>query len=194
MSDRIAYHFEFENGECYDFEIPTRGWEETKHLPTGQPPEWTRLVVNRCANCPLSPDKHQYCPAAVDLSGAASKFAGVKSFTRAKVRVVVGHRTYLSTCDMNTGLRSLFGLYMALSGCPIAGRMRPLALRHLPFATVEETLSRVVSSYLLKQHFLAKSGGTPDWELKALRELYVALEQVNTAFVARLRSASMIPI
>lgn len=189
--DRITYHFAFEDGTSHSFEIPTRGWDESARAPEGdQPPDWTRLTVSRCSICPLNPEKHQYCPAAVDLSAAAKKFAAVASFTRANVKVVVGHRTYQATCDMNTGLRSLFGLYMALSGCPIAGRMRPLALRHVPFATVEETLTRVVSGYLLKQHFVLKTGGTPDWELKGLRELYETLELVSVAFVERLQRAS----
>ena len=186
----ITYDFAFENGTQYNFQISTEGWVETVETASRPPPEWTRLCVNQCPHCPLNPDEHKYCPAAVDLSAAAEKFAAVASFTRADVTVRVGHRTFVSTCDMNTGVRSLFGLYMALSGCPVAGRMRPLALRHLPFSTVEETMTRVVSAYLLKQHFVAKTGGEPDWGLKKLRALYESLEEVNAAFVMRLRKAS----
>ena len=65
-----------------------------------------------------------------------------------------------------------------------------MALRHLPFSSVEETLSRVVSHYLLKQYFVMKSGGTPDWELKNLVTLYDALDTVNAAFINRVRHAS----
>ena len=190
MTDQITYKFEFESGACFDFEIPTRGWTESADTSGHLPPDWTRLEVNRCAICPLSSSEHKYCPAAVDLSGAAAKFAAVVSFARARVTVVVGHRTFISSCDMNTGVRSLFGLYMALSACPIAGRMRPLALRHLPFASVEETMTRVVGAYLLKQYFVAGTGSEPDWELKNLRELYESLESVNQSLLARLRKAS----
>jgi len=35
-----------------------------------------------------------------------------------------------------------------------------------------------------------KSGGTPDWELTGLTQLYQQLEEVNVAFVSRLRHAS----
>lgn len=192
MTDQITYNFEFESGARLDFEIPTKGWRESEDTTNKVHPDWTRLEVNRCAGCPLSVSEHKYCPAAVDLSVAASKFATVASFARARVTVVVGHRTFIADCDMNTGVRSLFGLCMALSACPIAGRMRPLALRHLPFATVEETMSRVVSAYLLKQYFLAGTGAQPDWELKQLHALYAALEEVNESLVGRLRKASQL--
>ncbi|MEO6005797.1 MAG: hypothetical protein ABIZ04_07810 [Opitutus sp.] len=190
MTDQISYKFEFESGACFDFEVPTRGWTESAVTARDVPPDWARLEVNQCTVCPLSSAEHKYCPAAVDLSAAAAKFAAVASFARARITVVVGHRTFVSDCDMNTGLRSLFGLCMALSGCPIAGRMRPLALRHLPFASVEETMTRVVGAYLMKQYFIAGSGGDPDWELKNLRALYESLENVNQSLMARLRKAS----
>lgn len=190
MTDQITYKFEFESGACFDFAIPTRGWTESADAVGHVPPEWTRLEVNQCAVCPLSSAEHKYCPAAVDLSAVAGKFAAVPSFTRARVTVVVGHRTFISECDMNTGVRSLFGLCMALSACPIAGRMRPLALRHLPFASIEETMTRVVGAYLLKQYFVSGTGGQPDWELKNLRALYESLEEVNESLMARLRKAS----
>lgn len=190
MTDQISYKFEFESGACFDFEVPTRGWTESA-VTTGQvPPDWARLEVNQCAVCPLSSSDHKYCPAAVDLSAVAARFAAVASVSRARITVVVGHRTFISDCDMNTGLRSLFGLCMALSECPIAGRMRPLALRHLPFASVEETMTRVVGAYLMKQYFIAGNGGEPDWELKNLRALYESLEDVNQSLMARLRKAS----
>ncbi len=186
----ITYDFAFDDGTTFHFEVPLRGWAETPATREQPLPEWTLLATDPCPNCPLDRATHKYCPAAVDLHAAATKFGAIASYTRARVSVVVGQRTFVSECDMNTGLRSLFGLYMALSGCPITSRLRPLALRHLPFATMEETLSRVVSHYLLKQYFVHKSGGTPDWELKGLVALYDALDVVSSAFVKRVGHAS----
>ena len=189
-SNHITYDFAFADGTSFHFEVPLQGWVESAETRAQPLPEWTRLTTDICPNCPLNRDTHHYCPAAVDLHVAAAKFRTVASYARAQVSVVVGSRTYSSECDMNTGLRSLFGLYLALSGCPITSRMRPLALRHLPFATMNETLSRVVSNYLLKQYFVMKSGGTPDWELKELVALYDALDVVSSAFVKRVGHAS----
>jgi hypothetical protein len=190
MAENITYDFVFDDGLTYHFEVPLHGWVETAANRDEPRPVWTQLAVNQCPNCPLDRSTHRFCPAAVDLHAAAAKFSAIVSHQRARVTVVVGGRTYMAECDMNTGVRSLFGLSMALSGCPIAGRMRPMALRHLPFASLEETLTRVVSHYLLKQYFVMKSGGTPDWEMKDLLKLYAALDAVNSAFVKRLHHAS----
>lgn len=190
MAETISYDFAFEDGLNYHFEVPLRSWVETPATRDEPHPEWTLLARNRCPNCPLDPATHSRCPAAVDLHAAAAKFSAIASYKTAHVTVIVGARTYSAACDMNTGLRSLFGLYMALSGCPVTGRMRPMAERHLPFSTMQETLGRAVSHYLMKQYFVMKTGGTPDWELQELRSLYQKLDEVNTAFVERIRHGS----
>lgn len=190
MEGNITYSFVFDDGLTYHFDIPLQGWIETLATRDEPHPDWTLLANDQCPNCPLDRTTHKFCPAAVDLHVAATKFGAIASYKKAQVTVVVGDRTYAANCDMNTGVRSLFGLYMALSGCPVTGRMRPMALRHLPFSSIQETLSRVVSHYLLKQYFVVKTGGTPDWELKGLLTLYEALDEVNTAFINRLRHES----
>lgn len=189
-NENITYDFVFDDGLTHHFEVPFQGWTETPETRDQVHPEWTLLANDQCPNCPLDRATHKYCPAAVDLHAAATKFGAIASYKTARITVTVGSRTFASACDMNTGLRSLFGLYMALSGCPITRRMRPMALRHLPFATMEETLSRTVSHYLLKQYFVMKAGSTPDWELKGLLDLYQQLDAVNGAFVNRVRHAS----
>jgi hypothetical protein len=190
MEENILYDFVFKDGLTYHFVVPLNGWVETAATRDETHPERTLLANDQCPNCPLDRRAHKYCPVAVDLHTAAEKFSAIASYQNAQVTVVAGARTYTSTCDMNTGLRSLFGLYMALSGCPVTGRMRPMALQHLPFSSMQETLSRVVSAYLLKQYFVMKSGGTPDWELKGLHALYESLDAVNSAFINRVRRAS----
>jgi hypothetical protein len=170
--------------------VPLQGRVETPQSASDGLPAWTELATDICPNCPLKGTGRRYCPAAVDVHAAATKFRAIASYQRAQLSVVVDQRTYVSECDMNTGLRSLFGLYLALSGCPITSRLRPLALRHLPFATMNETLLRVVSHYLLKQYLVGKSGGTPDWELRELMTLYDALDVVSSAFVKRVGHAS----
>lgn len=190
MEDSIIYDFAFEDGRTFHFEVPLQGWSEQTHAGDKPLPAWTKLTHDRCPNCPLDPTRHTYCPIAVDLSGAAAKFSAIASYQKARVTVLVGVRSYQATCDMNTGLRSLFGLYMALGNCPVTSRMRPMALRHFPFATAEETLGRVVRDYLMKQYFIMKTGGTPDWDLRGLFALYEDLEEVNRAFHGRIRHAS----
>ena len=92
--------------------------------------------------------------------------------------------------DAQTGLRALFGLVMATSGCPILARLKGLARTHLPFSTMEETIFRTVGAYLIQQFLIHKKGGEPDWELKGLNLLYEQLQEVNRCFKARIDAAS----
>ncbi len=190
MDSPITYDFTFEDGQTFHFSVPAQGWVETDANRDEPRPEWTLLAVDRCPGCPLDAAVHRYCPAAVDLHGAAARFSAIASFRKAQVVVTVGTRTYSSHVDMNTGLRSLFGLYLALGGCPVTRRLRPLALQHVPFSSLDETLTRVAGHYLLKQYFALRDGGTPDWEMAGLVELYRKLDDVNSALMQRLRRAS----
>jgi len=101
-----------------------------------------------------------------------------------------GDRSYEMDCDVQTALGSLLGLAMASSACPILGQLRGLARFHLPFAEFEETLFRTVGLYLLRQYFIAKDGGIPDFELVGLAELYDELQEVNRAFKRRIEAIS----
>jgi hypothetical protein len=87
-------------------------------------------------------------------------------------------------------LRALLGLVMATSACPITSRLKALTYYHLPFASIEETLFRVVSAYLIKQYFALQTGAEPDWDLRGLNQFYQDLQEVNACFKGRLDSAS----
>ncbi len=47
---------------------------------------------------------------------------------------------------------------------------------------------RSTSFYLLRQYFVAKKGGQPDFELKKLNELYANVQKVNEGIINRIRS------
>ncbi|NQZ60502.1 MAG: hypothetical protein HRT88_23895, partial [Lentisphaeraceae bacterium] len=67
--------------------------------------------------------------------------------------------------DVQEGVRSLRGLIMAASNCPILGRMRPLAKHHLPFSELEEMLVRMSGAYLISQYLNKENNEESDWEL-----------------------------
>ena len=82
---------------------------------------------------------------------------------------------------------------MATSSCPILSRLKPLASFHLPFATMDETVRRIVGAYLIKERFHyvnKKKNHEPDWDLKGIQSLYEDLEVVNCQLMSRLRDAS----
>ena len=154
-------------------------------------PEWAKLSFQKCPNCPLEDTGVSACPGALSLADVVNGFADVFSFDRVAVRVTTPERTY-ERLDMSvqSALSPLLGLLMVTSGCPILAKLRPQTRFHLPFATELETITRATSLYLLAQYFVAEKGGTPDWELEGLAQVYRATEVVNRAFANRLRAAA----
>jgi hypothetical protein len=63
-----------------------------------------------------------------------------------------------------------------------------MARYHLPFATQEETIFRVVSTYLLEQYFRHKQALSIDMELDNLKKVYGEIQIVNKAMSSRLRT------
>jgi hypothetical protein len=61
-----------------------------------------------------------------------------------------------------------------------------MAHYHLPFSSREETVYRVVSTYLLAQYFRRQQGKPADTGLEGLKAHYRELQQVNQGMAARL--------
>jgi hypothetical protein len=182
----VEYEFTLADGRVHRFLI---GGDEERPV-TAELPPWTALAYHQCGNCPLAAAQTPRCPAAVDVFRIAERFADKLSYERVHVRVQRHDRTFEMDCDVQTGLGSLLGLVMASSGCPILGQLQGLARFHLPFAEFEESLFRTVGLYLLRQYFVAKDGGRPDFELAGLARLYDDLQEVNRAFKRRVETVS----
>ena len=153
-------------------------------------PEWTRLGVSQCRNCPLSEAESKVCPVAVNLAPLVRLVSTLDSYRDVAVSVMTEQRTISAQTTVQRGVSSLLGLIMATSACPHTALLRPMARFHLPFSTEMETIYRAASSYLLAQYILAKRGGKPDLELSGLKSVYESLQVVNRALAQRLRSAS----
>ncbi len=153
-------------------------------------PDWTLLSCERCPNCPLDPLRNERCPAAARLAPVVADFAHTLSFTDAEVTVSVPERQFVKNTTVQSGLSSLMGAYLATSGCPVLGFLRPMARLHLPFSSGLETLLRSTSFYLLRQYFRSRERLSTDWSLAGLAEHYREVATVNKAFAARLREAA----
>jgi hypothetical protein len=184
----ITYEFVIDGGTGHEFKVDLDRVPGSGGGIARAP--WTLLIFNQCPNCPLARTEHLHCPVALDLEDIVTRFRGLLSFQVATVKVHTPERSYVKQCDVQTGLRSLLGLVMATSGCPILGRFRSMAYYHLPFANVEETLFRTVGSYLLKQYFVRKAGGVADLELRGLARFYEEVGEVSHAFKGRIDAAS----
>ena len=152
-------------------------------------PEWVKLKHHQCPNCPLTVKDCQYCPAAVDLAPVITDFRGKAAGVAAHVQVKTADRVYGKTTTLEAGLRSLMGLIMASSACPILKNLLPNARHHLPFATQKDFITRSAALYLLSQYFRYREGHRPDWDLQGLVSLNQELQMLNQAFWQRVSEA-----
>ena len=152
--------------------------------PASPPPEWTRLDVEKCPDCPLAPGA-QACPYAVSIARVLDALGPRWSTERLYVEVFVHRRRIAQVTDMQSALRSLFGLIGPTSGCPSLAFLRPLARMHLPFAQIDETAFRVISTHLMRSWLT----GAVDFAvtLADLKARYAALTAVNLGMAQRLR-------
>jgi hypothetical protein len=174
------YRFIFSNGKKKTFNIRLNKNSLDIIRPKSViPPEWTKLRNFKCSHCPLSENKYEYCPLAVNLSDVIGSFSNLASFEKAEMIVDTGIRQFRKSTSVQAGVSSLLGVLMVASSCPVMGKLKPMMRFHLPFASMEETEYRVLSMYLLAQFFLWKKGKEPDWEMKNLVDIYSDIKILN---------------
>lgn len=180
----IEYRIILDDEHEFSYRIePERSFD---HQAALNAPQWTRLEHQQCSNCPLSRDDFSHCPAAVDLHQVIEDFQGLPAIRKAQVRVRAPEREYTKLVGLDEGLRSLLGVIMATSACPVLGRLKPMAQQHLPFASNQEFVLRAVSLYLSRQYFNLREGRHADWELRGLVRSFQQLQLVNQAFWQRI--------
>jgi hypothetical protein len=185
---KISYHFTFEDSTRKVFTVDLHAESLNLIPPNGQAkPEWARLGNCRCQHCALKGDGVQYCPIAVNISDVIEFFKHYTSHDMVEVSVVTEERVYGKKTTVQQALGSLLGIHMAASGCPSMEKLKPMVCFHLPFATVEETVFRSASSYLLGQYFLRKQGKPADLDLAGLADFYKGIQMVNNGMAERLR-------
>jgi len=191
MSDMLTfdYEFTFQSGRKSRFQIRLNS-RTLEYIQPGNrmTPEWTKLENHQCENCTLNPSEHPFCPIALNLVDILPEFIDIFSYEETDVVVKSEQRTYSARVPVQQGLSSMLGIYMVSSGCPILTHLKPMVRFHLPFASVEETIYRSVSTYLLRQYFRHMRGEEADWNLKDLVQLYTEIQQVNMDMAERLRS------
>ncbi|MCP4137833.1 MAG: hypothetical protein GY754_43125 [bacterium] len=189
----IRYNFYLASGVEHSFEITLKpgSYEFVPRKKIDPPPEWTKLENCQCSNCPLKKEEHPCCPVAANLSSEIEFFKQSISTEKTTIVVITSHRTYISETDLQKGLGSLIGIIMVTSGCPILDKLRPMVAIHLPFASVEETMYRNVSMYLLAQFMRQRKGLEPAWSLDPLVDIYSEVRVCNLAFTERLRSINV---
>lgn len=153
-------------------------------------PPWTRLTVEQCSHCPLTPETHPHCPVAVNLAPVIELFDELMSFEKITVGVTNKERNVVRQTSAQEGISSLMGLLIAGSSCPLTHFFKPMARFHLPFANKEETMWRAAATYLLACYFTEQGLQLSDMNLKGLVKIYDDVARLNDALVTRLRTAT----
>lgn len=184
---KIGYTFDLEHGTLhYEVDID-REFDFKQTRP--EAPRWADLGHHQCPNCPLTVKDCAYCPAAVDLVQVVTDFQRLPAVENARITVQTPERQYFKETTLEEGLRSLMGLIMATSACPILHKLKPNARNHLPFASQEEFIIRSAALYLLRQYFNYREGKRPDWDLQGLISINEELGTLNQAFWQRVHEA-----
>lgn len=186
----ILYHIEITDSEVHKFKLK---FEEGSYLYIPQVkkdlPTWTELEVSKCSNCPIKGEV--YCPAAVNIHDMVSRTNKNISHEEVKVVVQTKDRSYVKKTDLQSALFSLMGIVLATSRCPHFAFLRPMAIFHLPFSNIEDTLVRTIGFYLTNKYFKNLEGQADDKiEIKGLKELYDQLEAVNRGLGQRINQAT----
>ncbi len=185
----IEYQFSFESGqvETFNLRFDDQSMQLQPESMKGEPDGWMELGFHQCPGCPLPDEAGALCPVARNLGSIVNRFSDSFSYEPVKTVVSYRERQVCKEGDLQNALSSMMGLVMATSGCPRLDMLRPMAYTHQPFATLEETLFRAISSYLVAQYMRVKHGATPTFDLDGLKQIYSDINQVNHSLDQRLR-------
>jgi hypothetical protein len=187
----IQYRFILADGEqrVFDLKIDPQAMELVNNQPS-RLPAWTDLSFQQCPNCPLTPRNHPQCPLAVNLVNIVASSSKLASYDRIRVEVTTADRFTTQETSAQKGISSMMGLIIATSGCPHTAIFKPMARFHSPLASVEETVYRAASMYMLAQYYLTQEGQPADFKLKGLTNIYHNMQTINESIAARLRAGS----
>jgi hypothetical protein len=183
----FSYRFEFESKTTFfDFSVDAQSLELIVDEDLERP-EWTSLDHNKCKDCPLNSKEVSHCPMALATLKPIHLFNEHFSTEQVKVEVQTPERNYFNRCDLQTGLSALLGLLMATSGCPFFDFLKPLARFHSPFSSLEETHYRILSLFLMREHFAPGKKQSKASLKEHMFEPYEKLSSINYDFLKRMR-------
>jgi hypothetical protein len=179
---RVNYRIERKTGEVLDFDLRLDEHGLLEDLPdTG--PEWTRIDGNRCLGCK---SLCKYCRASIAIVPVVEACLTIDSLEVVHTRVTMGQRITEVRGPISQPIASLMGLCMAASGCSTTAPFRAMAVYHLPFATLEETVIRA-AGFALLGHW-AHGTLADENPFARLTEAWSELEEMNMRIGRRLQS------
>lgn len=187
----VTYKIASKDGRRHQFTLEIDGRTiELKAWGATMRSGWTALPVHQCAHCPLTVDTHPHCPVALNIEHVIDTLGSLISYEEVEIEIELHGRRMVSTVPAQSAICSVLGLAIATSRCPHTAFLKPMARFHLPLAGLEETLYRVVGTFLIGEYFRAIEGGKPELNLERLHKIYQNLETMNTALARRLKMAN----
>lgn len=183
----IRYSFLFADDTKLDFEVDEESETSVESVGEGFP-EWVELERFKCDRCPLPTGSRQSCPAALSIKNVVESLAARVSFEEVDVTVEREKVTLSTKISIQQAARSLIGLSIPLSACPVMMKLRPMAKLHLPLGNRIQTAFRFLGMYLIAQYIKKTAGEEPDWELTGLLELLEDIHMVNHYLTQRIRA------
>jgi len=182
----IRYTFLFSPESRLEFRVNE---DADTSVETGEAPvpDWLALEPFRCPDCTLPPGSRRTCPAALAMKPVVELFREHASFEKVSLIVELHGVRLEGEAPLQIAVRSLLGLVLGCSDCPVLALYRPLAHLHLPFGDREHTTFRVVGMYLIAQALRQRAGLPADWELEHLPDLVAKVHRVNRKLSERLR-------
>ena len=153
-------------------------------------PFWTALEFHQCPHCTLDKVTHPHCPVATGLTSVIERFEKTFSYDEVDLEVITSQCQVTQHTTAQRALGSLIGLLFATSGCPHTDYFKPMARFHLPLASMEDTMFRVTSMYLVAQYFRHKEGWKSDFEFSGLKNIFDNMHLLNIMVAERIRNAT----
>jgi hypothetical protein len=185
----ITYTFIFEERLRFKFSVNEQG-DSSLEMPGERYPEWTFLENYRCEECTIPGSSRKTCPAALAIKPVVEAFDKRVSYENVLMLVERAGVKTEARVPVQRALRSLIGLLLGLSSCPVMRLLRPMALLHLPLAGMDQTAFRFLGMHFIVQYLRQQEGLSPDWDLRELLELIEEIHSVNLCLAERIRVAS----
>ncbi|NOZ02881.1 MAG: hypothetical protein GXP54_13490, partial [Deltaproteobacteria bacterium] len=126
---------------------------------------------------------------ALNMTHIIDLFPDRYSYEDVNLKVVTDERATTGRTTLQHALSSLAGIFMVTSGCAPLDKLRPMVRFHQPLASLQETIYRAISMYLMAQFMRSRRDLMADWTLAGLEALYHEVHMVNVGFGKRLRSS-----
>ena len=188
---KIQYCFilDDQRREVFDLELDARSLEVVNKEAMEHPP-WTALEFHQCPHCPLDKETVPYCPVATALANVIQRFENVCSFDELDLEVITSQRRVSQRTTAQRALGSFLGLLFVTSGCFYTDYFKPMARFHLPLSSLEDSVYRFASMYLMAQYFRHEEGLESNLELTGLKRIFDNMHQLNIFISERIRNAT----